>query len=150
MYERNSYAWVDLLPEALFSYRITVGVTKKTPFEIFYFRKPHFVYSCPGSNLSDEENDLEEFNEGDREKVQEIHSLLMQDVREQREQNAAKMKKRWDTVNAQQVEVLFYSSLFLCGSTHFEDWKFCSCRPQTPLQSTSQTSTWLPSLFRTW
>lgn len=112
MYERDTYAWVDLLPEALFSYRITVGVTKKTPFEIFYFRKPHFVYSYPGSNLSDEENDFEEFSEGDREKVQEIHSLLLQDVREQREKNAEKMKKRWDTVNTQQVEVACFSSLF--------------------------------------
>jgi len=37
LYERKSKRWVDVLHEALFSYRITVGVTKKTPFEIFFF-----------------------------------------------------------------------------------------------------------------
>ena len=106
MYEKDTYRWVDLLPEALFSYRITVGVTKKTPFEIFYFRAPNFVYSFPGTNLA-EVVDLEDCNEGDQSNVQELVANLIQDVREQREANAVKMKERWDTVNTQQVEVWF-------------------------------------------
>jgi hypothetical protein len=83
MYEKDTYRWVDLLPEALFSYRITVGVTKKTPFEIFYFRTPNFVYSFPGTNLA--EVDLEDCNQGDQSNVQELVANLMQDVREERE-----------------------------------------------------------------
>jgi len=104
MYEKDTYRWVDLLPEALFSYRITVGVTKKTPFEIFYLRAPNFVYSFPGTNLA-EVVDLEDCNEGNQTEVQEFVANLIQDVREQREANAVKMKERWDTVNTQQVEV---------------------------------------------
>ena len=109
MYEKNTLRWIDLLPEALFSYRITVGVTKRTPFEIFYSREPNFVYCYPGTNIAEANLDVEQVNEGDRSAVQEMHDALMQDVREQREQNAMRMKERWDTINTQQVEVLTLS-----------------------------------------
>lgn len=148
MYEKSSYRWIDLLPEALFSYRITVGVTKKTPFEIFFFRTPNFVYSYPGTNLA-QDFDIEDITEGDRENVQTIHAALIQDVREQREANGFKMKHRWDTKNTQQVEVLSHSlftdSLIHSLHKHFimyEAYLFigesiCSCRSAQSLQGTS-------------
>jgi hypothetical protein len=51
MFERKSDRWIDMLAEALFAYRITHGVTKETPFQIFYFRQPNFVYDYPGIYL---------------------------------------------------------------------------------------------------
>ena len=153
MFEKKTYRWVDLLPEALFSYRITVGVTKKTPFEIFYFRAPHFVYSYPGTNIGSD-TDIEGYNEGERAKIQEMHFLLVQDVREQRERNSVKMKERWDTVNIQQVQVHHSYSTFLFILfpilSHALGWRFCPCRPPKPLQSSTKTNTWEPSVFSAW
>ncbi len=41
----------------------------------------------------------------EQQEIIEIHSNLIQSVREMREKNAAKMKSRWDTNNTQKVEV---------------------------------------------
>jgi hypothetical protein len=101
MYERKTKRWIDLLDEALFSYRITVGVTKKTPFEIFFMRKPHFIYSLPGEEVVEQEN-LFRINEIE---LRTIHDAIIQDVREQREKNALSMKRKWDTINTQVVAV---------------------------------------------
>lgn len=101
MFERKTKRWIDLLDEALFAYRVTVGATKKTPFEIFFMRKPNFVYSLPGEPQQNEENSFRI----DENELHELHDALIEDVREQREKNAATMKKRWDTSNTQPVSV---------------------------------------------
>jgi hypothetical protein len=105
MYERKTNRWIDLIDEALFSYRVTKGVTKKTPYEIFYCRKPNLVYSLPGEEIREEIDEEGEDFRIDYDELKEINQALIQDVREQREKNAEVMKKRWDTINTQKVKV---------------------------------------------
>lgn len=109
MYTKQTLRWIDLLPEALFAYRITVGVTKQTPFEIFFARRPNYVYSYPGTVVQEDQNSGLEF---DREKIQAVHENLLLDVRTQREANAVKMKERWDTSNTQMVLHSFLPIIF--------------------------------------
>jgi len=103
IFERKSNRWIDFLSPALLAYRVTVGVTGKTPFEIFFVRQPNFIYLYPGTNITYE--GCEEIHVGNEQEVLEIHDELMQAVREKREQNAIKMKARWDSINTQKVAV---------------------------------------------
>jgi len=103
MFERKSKRWIDMLDESLFSYRVTKGVAGQTPFQIFFLRPPHFVYHYPGTVLPEVPDP--EANILEQQEIIEIHSNLIQSVREMREKNAAKMKSRWDTNNTQKVEV---------------------------------------------
>jgi len=103
MFERNSKRWIDMLDETLFSYRVTNGVAKQTPFQIFFLRPPHFVYHFPGSALPEISDP--EVNVLEQQEIIDAHSNLIESVRELREKNAAKMKARWDTKNTQRVEV---------------------------------------------
>jgi len=103
MFERNSKRWVDMLDEALFSYRITKGVAGQSPFQIFFVRPPHFVYHYPGTVLTEVPDP--EVNVIEQEEILEVHSNLIQGVRELREKNAARMKARFDTKNTQSVKV---------------------------------------------
>jgi hypothetical protein len=47
MHERSTNRWIDLLDECLFAYRISKGILKRTPFEIFYMREPNFILELP-------------------------------------------------------------------------------------------------------
>jgi len=103
MFERKSKRWIDMLDEALFSYRITKGVAGQSPFQIFFLRPPHFVYHFPGTVLPEVPDP--EANVIDQLEILDVHANLIQSVREMREKNAAKMKSRFDTVNTQVVKV---------------------------------------------
>jgi hypothetical protein len=51
MHETQSKRWIDFLDECLFAYRITVGdTTQKSPYELYFIRKPNFVFSLPEIN----------------------------------------------------------------------------------------------------
>jgi hypothetical protein len=107
MSERESQRWIDMVQEALFSYRITKGAHGHTPFKVFFCREPNLVYNYPGTKL-DEVPTQTKANEMDAEKVQELIADLHEGVRGQREKNAALMKARWDTKNTQQVKASDY------------------------------------------
>jgi hypothetical protein len=109
MCERKTNRWIDLLDEALFSYRVTKGVTNRTPFQIFYTREPNFIFTLP----ENQENDIvieagvveEEKFRISQPEFKIIYDALNEDVKEMRDKNAATMKKRWDTSNTQKVNV---------------------------------------------
>jgi hypothetical protein len=108
MYEKNSNRWIDFLDECLFAYRITKGdPTSKSPYELYFVRKPNLVFSLPEINEREMQhpNSFPEVIENDYEKISIVSQQIMEVTRSEREVNAKKMKKRWDTSNTQQAKV---------------------------------------------
>jgi transposase InsO family protein len=104
MYAKNTNRWIDLVDECLFAYRITKGPTSKTPYELYYLREPNFVLNLPEVNERNKhiENDEVEL---DFKKISKMSQEIMAVTRAEREANAEKMKKRWDTNNTQKAKV---------------------------------------------
>lgn len=106
MYERRTNNWVDLINLALYSIRTTISrATLRTPYEVFYTRKPNHIYDLPDQSNNTDDICLQALTDEHFISLQEAHDDITQAVREQQEANAKRMKAQWDTKYTQKVSI---------------------------------------------